>query len=169
MLIRYGGQDPELEEPCFVAPGAQLVGRVHLSAYASVWFNAVLRGDEAPIWIGARSNLQDGVVVHADADGRVVVGEEVTVGHRAILHGCEVGSGALVGMGAIVLNGAVVGEESLIGAGALVPEGRVIPPGSLVLGVPGRIVRTLTAEERARIRQSATRYIHLWQDGRWQS
>jgi carbonic anhydrase/acetyltransferase-like protein (isoleucine patch superfamily) len=168
MLLPYGGHRPELEEPCFIAPGAQVIGQVKLGRESSVWFNAVVRADEAPIAIGAATNLQDGVVAHTDRGIVLQVGNEVTVGHRAILHGCRIGDRVLVGMGAIILNGAEIGHDCLIAAGALVPEDRVIPPGSLVMGVPGRVVRTLSPEEMERIRLSAQVYIELWKQSGWQ-
>ena len=142
----------------YVAPGACVIGSVTLGREASVWFGAVLRGDNEPIAIGAGSNLQEGVVVHTDPGFPVEVGEEVTVGHRAILHGCTVGEGALVGMGAVILNGAVIGPGCLIGANALIPEGKEIPAGSMVIGQPGRVKRELTTEEIADLRRSAATY-----------
>ncbi|MEM7213788.1 MAG: gamma carbonic anhydrase family protein [Pseudomonadota bacterium] len=127
----------------WIAPGAHVIGKVTLAEYASVWFNAVLRGDNDPIVIGARSNVQDGAVCHTDPGFPLTVGADVTVGHMALLHGCTIGDGTLVGMGAMVMNGAKVGENCLIGANAMVTEGKEIPDGSMVLGSPGKIVRTL--------------------------
>ena len=167
MLLPHKGREPRLEGPCFVAPGAHLIGDVSLGVEASVWFNAVLRADEAPIQVGARSNLQDGVLVHTDIDVPAVVGDDVTVGHGAILHGCVVEDGALVGMGAIVLNRAEIGRESLVAAGTLVPEGRRIPPRSLVMGSPARVVRELSQEELEELRRSAPHYVTLWRDAGW--
>jgi carbonic anhydrase/acetyltransferase-like protein (isoleucine patch superfamily) len=168
MLLRYQDRQPDLQEPCFVAPGAHLIGAVRLGRDASVWFNAVLRADESPILIGAGSNLQDGVVVHTDRELVCTVGERVTVGHRAILHGCTIADEVLVGMGAIILNRARIGTHCLIGAGAVVTEDADIPAGSLVLGVPGRVVRPLTSEEILRIQASADHYIQLWKQAGWQ-
>jgi carbonic anhydrase/acetyltransferase-like protein (isoleucine patch superfamily) len=164
VLLPYGDRAPTLEGPCFIAPGAHVIGDVRIGEDASIWFNAVLRGDGGPIVVGSGSNLQDGVVVHTDPGLVCRIGREVTVGHRAVLHGCEIGDHSLVGMGAIVLNGARVGEECLIGAGAVVPEGSVIPAGHLVLGVPGRVVRSLTDAEKDRIRAGAAHYIQLWKE-----
>ena len=168
MLLSYREHRPELLGPCLVAPGAQVVGQVTIGVDASVWFNAVLRAEAAPIEVGEGTNLQDGVVVHTDRDTPCLIGRRVTVGHRAILHGCRIDDEVLVGMGAIILNRAHIGAHSLIGAGALIPEGREIPPGSLVLGSPGRVVRPLTEEEIRGIQASAVGYIQLWKDSGWE-
>jgi carbonic anhydrase/acetyltransferase-like protein (isoleucine patch superfamily) len=149
---------PELDENAFVAPGAVVVGRVRLAAGSSVWYNAVLRAEAEPITLGERSNLQDAVVCHVDAGFPVKVGAGVSVGHRAVLHGCTVEDDCLIGMGATILNGAVIGAGSLVAAGAVVLEGTVVPPGSLVAGVPGKVRRELTADERAGIRRNAEAY-----------
>ncbi|MEM8664106.1 MAG: gamma carbonic anhydrase family protein [Pseudomonadota bacterium] len=153
------GVTPELAPGHFVAPTAVLIGRVRLAAEASVWWNAVLRGDNEWIEIGARSNVQDNAVCHTDMGAPLTVGAGVTVGHSAILHGCTVGDDCLIGMGATVLNHATIGPECLIGAGALVTEGKTIPPRSLVIGSPGRVVRALTADDIAAIKASAARYV----------
>ena len=142
----------------WVAPSAELIGDVRLGAGASVWFGAVIRADNTPIEIGAGSNVQDGAVLHSDPGQPLVVGEGVTIGHRAILHGCTVEAGALIGMGAIILNGAVIGAGSLVGAGALVTEGKSFPPGSLIVGAPARAVRLLDEAARARLVRSADIY-----------
>lgn len=139
-------------------PGARIVGDVSVGPRASVWFNAVLRGDSASIVLGEGSNLQDGVAVHADPGSPVLIGRDVSVGHNAVVHGSTIGDGVLVGMGAVVLNGAVIGENSLIAGGAVVLEGAQIPAGSLVAGVPGKVRRALTPEEIAGIRDNAARY-----------
>ncbi len=143
----------------FIATGAVLTGEVTLGRRSSVWFNAVLRGDLAPIVVGDDSNIQDGVVVHVEVDGPVLVGRRVTVGHLAILHGAVVEDDCLIAMGAKVLSAARIGAGSLVGAGALVTEGMQIPPGSLVLGVPGRVVRPLTEAERRRIASNWDVYV----------
>ncbi|MFD3446974.1 gamma carbonic anhydrase family protein [Microbacteriaceae bacterium 4G12] len=158
VLLPFGGATPEVQDDAYVAAGAVLVGRVHLGASASVWFNAVLRADSEPITIGDGSNVQDNVSCHVDAGFPLTVGSDVSVGHNAVLHGCTVEDGALVGMGAIVMNGAVIGAGSLVAAGALVLEGTVVPPGTLVAGVPARVRRELTAEEAAGIRRNAAGY-----------
>ena len=151
---------PELVHPsAYVAPNATIVGQVHVAAGASVWFGCVLRGDDAPITIGAQTNVQDVAVIHVDLGEPCSGGERVTVGHRAVLHGATVQDGALIGIGAIVLNGALVGREALVGAGALVPAGMVIPPRHLALGIPAQVVRELTDEEIEHTRSLTARYI----------
>lgn len=159
-VYELGGVRPELPQDgdCWVAPGAQVMGQVTLRAGASVWFNAVLRGDKERITVGEGSNIQDGCVLHADPGVPLTVGADVTVGHKAILHGCTVGDGALIGMGATVLNGAKIGAGCLIGANALVTEGKAIPDGWMAVGAPAKPVRELTAEEKAGLRASAQRY-----------
>lgn len=142
----------------WIAPGAQVIGRVTLAEQVSIWFNAVLRGDNEPITIGRGSNVQDGCVFHTDPGFPLTVGAGVTVGHQAILHGCTLRDGCLIGMGAVVMNGAVIGEDSLVGANALVPEGREIPPRSLVLGQPGKVVRTLDDAAVAAMQEGAAIY-----------
>lgn len=149
---------PALDPTSFVASGARVVGAVTLHAQASVWYNAVVRGDSAPITLGAGSNLQDNVSVHVDAGHPVVIGENVSVGHNAVVHGCTIGDDSLIGMTSVVLSGAVIGRECLIAAGAVVREGAVIPDGSLVAGVPGKVRRELTEAERAGIRRNAEVY-----------
>lgn len=151
---------PDLIHPsAFIARGAVVIGAVTLGANASVWFNAVLRGDSESLHIGAGSNIQDGAVCHADPDLPLVIGEGVTVGHRAIVHGAHVGANSLIGMGAIVMNGARIGADCLVGAGALVTEGKVFPARSLILGMPARLVRPVTAEEIAMMRRTAAEYV----------
>lgn len=144
-LYRLGDHAPTVpkEGTYWIAPGAQVIGRVTLAEQVSIWFNAVLRGDNEPITIGKGSNVQDGAVFHTDPGFPLAIGADVTVGHMALLHGCTVGDGTLVGMGAMVMNGAKVGRNCLIGANALVTEGKEIPDGSMVLGQPGKIVKTL--------------------------
>lgn len=159
MRYPYEEAEPFVAEDAFVAPGAALIGRVRVEREASVWFNAVLRGDIERIVVGPRSNVQDGAVLHTDAGFPLRIGAEVTVGHGAILHGCTVEDGALIGMGAIVLNGAVVEAGALVAAGALVPEGARIPAGHLALGVPARVVRPLTEAERERIATGVRHYV----------
>ena len=146
----------------WAAPNATLVGRVVLRRNASVWFNAVLRGDNEPIVIGEDSNVQDGAVLHTDMGSPLTLGRQVTIGHLAMLHGCEVGDGSLIGIGAVVLNGARIGRGCLIGAKALVGEGKVIPDGSVVLGAPGKVVRSLDAAERAHLAAGAAHYVDNW-------
>jgi carbonic anhydrase/acetyltransferase-like protein (isoleucine patch superfamily) len=150
-----------LDPTAFVAPGAMVVGDVTMGRHASVWFNAVVRGDTAPISIGEDSNLQDVSVVHVDEAQPAVIGARVTIGHRAVIHGCAIEDECLIGMGSIVLSGARIGAGSLIGAGALVREGQVVPPGSLALGLPARVVGQVTAAQRESIRGSSAHYAAL--------
>lgn len=158
MIYVLGEREPR-SKALFVAPDAAVIGAVELGKDSSVWYGAVLRGDTEPICIGARSNIQDGTVVHTDDGFPTTVGDDVTVGHRVILHGCTVESGCTVGMGAILLNGSRVGANSLVAAGALLPEGREYPSDSLIMGVPARAVRELTGEERARVAEGAEVYL----------
>ena len=143
----------------FIAPNASLIGNVVLEDQASVWFNVVIRGDNDPIVIGARSNVQDGSILHTDDGVPLTLGEDVSVGHAVVLHGCTIGNGSLIGIKSVVLNRAVIGRECLIGAGALVPEGKTIPDRSLVLGVPGRVIRTLSDDEVRGLRDIAHHYV----------
>lgn len=159
LLLPYDGVVPSVAADAFVADGVTLVGAVTLDAESSVWFGAVIRADGAPIRIGAGSNVQDGCVVHSDPSYPVVVGDRVTIGHRAVVHGCTIGNDTLIGMGAVVLNGAVVGCGTLVAAGTVVLEGTVVPPGSLVAGVPGRVKRPCTEAERGRMRSGAESYV----------
>lgn len=157
-VYALGELRPELAEDVWVAPSATVAGNVRLGAGVSVWFGAVLRGDTEALTLGAGTNFQDGAVGHADPGFPLVIGENVTVGHKAIVHGCTVGDGSLIGMGAIVLNGAVIGRGCLIGAGALVPEGKVIPDGMLVLGAPGRAVKPVSEAQAAGMLRTAEHY-----------
>jgi len=167
MTGTYQGNTPVVEAAAFVAANATLLGRVSLGRESSVWYGSVLRGDVESITVGAESNIQDLCVVHGTT-GRwsVTIGRQVTVGHRAILHGCTIGDRVLVGMGAIVMDGAIVGEDSLLGAGSLISPGMQIPAGSLVLGSPGRVIRPLRSEERDEIINSAKRYVSLAREHR---
>ena len=149
---------PDIHPSAFVAPGAVVRGEVHLAENSSVFYNAVLRGDRAPISIGEGTNIQDNCVVHVEYDLPVTVGKNVTVGHGAILHGCTIGDETLIGMGAIVLNGAQIGKSCLIGAGALVTQNAVIPDGCMAVGSPARVKRPLTPEEMDGLRRSAADY-----------
>ena len=160
-LIPFAGHTPEVSESAFVAGSASLIGRVTVESGAVVLFGAVVRGDLEPIVLGERSNLQDNAVIHTDLGHPVRIGREVSIGHGAIVHGATVEDRCLIGMGAVVLNGAVVGEGSLVAAGAVVLEDTVIPPGSLVAGVPGKVRRTLTADELQHIVDNAQSYVTL--------
>lgn len=158
MLYKLDGISPEIAEDAWVAPDAKIIGRVVLEQKASVWFGAVLRGDNEEIRIGQGSNVQDLCVLHTDPGKPLSIGKDCTIGHRAILHGCTIGDNALVGMGATVLNGAIIGPGALIGAGALVSEGKEIPAGALVLGAPGRVVRILDEAAQLQLRDGALQY-----------
>ncbi len=146
----------------WIAPNAVVVGNVILEDDASVWFNTVIRGDNEPIRIGARSNVQDGCVLHTDPGFPMLIGEDCTVGHMVMLHGCRIGRGSLIGIGAIILNGAEIGDDCLIGAGALIPEGKKIPARSVVMGAPGKIIREVTDADITRMRAGATSYQRNW-------
>ncbi|GAB4449683.1 MAG: gamma carbonic anhydrase family protein [Anaerolineae bacterium] len=151
---------PELVHPSvFVGQGAVIVGQVHLAAECGVWFNATLRGDTTPVRIGARTNIQEGAVLHADPGFPAVVGEGVTIGHGAVIHGATVGDNALIGIRAVLLNGVVVGRDCVIGANSLLPPGKVYPDGVLILGSPAKVVRQLSAEEIEANRQTARGYV----------
>jgi carbonic anhydrase/acetyltransferase-like protein (isoleucine patch superfamily) len=159
-LYNLDGHAPSLpaDGSAWIAPGAQLIGQIILAEQVSVWFNAVLRGDNEPITIGAGTNVQDGCVFHTDPGFPLTLGENVTVGHMALLHGCSVGDGTLVGMGAVVLNGAKIGKNCLIGANALITEGKEIPDGAMVVGQPGRVIRELDEAGMAGLKRTAEVY-----------
>lgn len=156
---RLGGKSPTVAKNAFVAPEAVLVGEVQLDEQASVWFGAVLRGDNEPIKVGARSNVQEGAVLHADPGFPLAIGSDVSIGHQAMLHGCTIGDGALIGIQAVILNGAAIGAESLVGACALVTERKEFPPRSLIVGAPAKVLRQLTDEEVANLRANAAEYV----------
>ena len=158
-LYELDGSRPVLAEGAWVAPSADVIGDVQLGESASVWFGACIRADNGTVVIGARSNVQDGAMGHSDPGVPLVIGEEVTVGHQAILHGCTIGARTLIGMGAIILNRAVIGEDCIVGAGALVTEGKEFPAGSLIVGSPARAVRTLDDTARAGLRMSSAVYV----------
>lgn len=164
MQISLSGRTPQVHQSAWIAPNATVIGDVRIGEHASLWFSAVLRADGDAITVGSESNIQDGCVAHADRGVPLSLGSGVTVGHNAVLHGCQIEDDVLIGMGAIVLNGAFVGAGSIIGAGAMIPEGSVIPPGSLVLGVPGRVRRDTTAAERQAIRANARLYVERVRD-----
>lgn len=152
---------PKIDSEAFVLESARVIGNVSLAKGANVWFNATVRGDMAGITIGENTNIQDNAVIHTDKSTPTVIGDFVTVGHSAIVHGAKVESGALIGMGAIILNNAVIGEEALIAAGTLVPPGKKVPPRTLAVGSPMRIIRELTAEEIANNHKNALKYVEL--------
>ena len=142
MIVKYKGREPKIDGSAFVADNATLIGDVELAPDSSVWFGAVIRADNEPIKVGRGSNIQDNATLHCDPSHPLTIGEDVTVGHNAVVHGCTLGDGVLVGMGAVVLDDAVIGEYSIVGAGAVVTSGMVVPPYSLVVGLPAKVVRT---------------------------
>jgi len=159
MIFELDGRRVRAEGDYFVADNAVVIGHVLLRANASVWFNAVIRGDNELITIGENSNVQDGAVLHTDPGSPIVIGKDVTIGHKVMLHGCTIGDGTLVGINSVVLNGARIGRGCLIGANALITEGKEIPDGSLVMGAPGKVVRQLAPEQMAGLIGSARHYV----------
>ena len=159
LIVPFDGHTPQIDAEAWVAPNATLVGKVRVAADANVWFGAVLRGDIDEIVLGARSNLQDNAVIHTEAGNPTIIGEDVSIGHGAIVHGCVVEDGCLIGMNATVLNGAVIGANTLVAAGALVLEGTIVPPRSLVAGVPAKVRRELSDDEVAGLLGNSARYV----------
>ncbi len=165
MIEPFRGHRPKIAPTAFIDPTACIIGDVEIGEYSSVWFGSVVRGDVNYIKIGYRTNVQDLSVLHVTRETwPLVVGNDVTVGHRVILHGCTIGDRSLIGMGAIVMDGAVVGEESIIGAGAVVIEETVIPPGSLALGIPAKVIRPVMQREREFLEESSRNYVQLAQE-----
>ena len=162
-IYSLDGIQPELAAQSWVAPSADVIGRVRVAHMGSIWFGAVLRGDNEWITIGEHSNVQDGCVLHTDKGAPLNIGAYCTIGHQAILHGCEVGENSLIGMGAVILNHSKIGRNCLIGAGALIPEGKIIPDNSLVVGAPGKVMRELDDEAAAKLQKSAEGYVRNWQ------
>ncbi|MBJ9976086.1 gamma carbonic anhydrase family protein [Pseudomonas sp. S75] len=160
MKYRLGQSRVDAHPSSWAAPTAALIGKVRLQARASVWFGAVLRGDNELIDIGQDSNVQDGTVMHTDMGSPLTLGKGVTIGHNAMLHGCSVGDYSLIGINAVILNGARIGRYCIIGANALIPEGKEIPDGSLVMGSPGKVVRELTEQQKRMLEASAAHYVH---------
>jgi carbonic anhydrase/acetyltransferase-like protein (isoleucine patch superfamily) len=158
MIYSLDGIAPAIDPAAWIAPSAVLIGKVRIAAAASVWFGAVLRGDNEWIEVGAGTNIQENSVLHTDWGYPLTIGAGCTIGHKAMLHGCTIGDNSLIGMGATVLNGAVIGRDCLIAAGALITENKVIPDGSLVMGAPGRVVRQLDATGIAKLQASALNY-----------
>ncbi|WP_290782605.1 gamma carbonic anhydrase family protein [Exiguobacterium sp. UBA6309] len=159
MKIPYQSIHPNVASDVFIAPGAYLIGDVTIGSESTIWFNAVLRGDEGPITIGKRCSIQDNATIHLYEGAPVVIEDEVTVGHNAILHGCKIGRRSIVGMGATVLDHADIGEECIIGANTMIPSGKVFPPRSLIIGSPGKVVRELTEADLAMIQESIDSYV----------
>lgn len=159
MLIPFKEKKPTVHETAFLAPGSYLIGDVQVGKETSIWFNAVLRGDEDAIIIGDRCSIQDNTTIHLFEGSPVVVEDEVTVGHNVILHGCTIKKRCIIGMGSTILDGAVIGEECIIGANTLIPSGKVIPPRSLVMGSPGKVIRELTDKDLELIQLSIDTYV----------
>lgn len=161
-IYRLGEHAPQVAASAWVAESATVVGQVEVGDDVGIWYGAVLRGDNDRIVVGAGSNVQDGCVLHTDPGYPLDIGEDCTVGHMVMLHGCTIGARSLIGIGSIILNGARIGEECLIGANTLIPEGKVIPPRSMVLGSPGKIVRELSDDDVRRFGGAAGRYVNNW-------
>ncbi|WP_372604006.1 gamma carbonic anhydrase family protein [Actibacterium sp.] len=157
-LYALDGHEPKLDADSWVAPDANLIGQIEVQAGGSVWFGCTLRGDNEPIIVGQGSNVQENCVLHTDMGYPLTIGRDCTIGHKVMLHGCEIGDETLIGMGATVLNGAKIGKNCLIGAGALIPQGKVIPDGSMVIGSPGKVIRELDAATIEGLRASARGY-----------
>ncbi|MFZ3578859.1 gamma carbonic anhydrase family protein [Virgibacillus sp. DJP39] len=164
MIYRYKDQTPRIHESAFIADNATVIGNVEIGAYSTILFNVVVRGDEGPIRIGERCNIQENSMCHLYEKFPLTLEDEVSIGHNAIIHGCTLRKGVLVGMGATVLDGADIGEYSIIGANSLVPPGKLIPPRSLVLGSPGKVVRTLTDEDMEMIEETISTYAEKGQE-----
>ena len=158
-IYQFGDERPVVSESAWVAESAQVMGRVTLADGASIWYGAVLRGDNDHIRIGRNSNIQDGSVLHTDHGKPLTVGEGVTVGHQVMLHGCTIGDNSLVGIQSVILNGARIGKNGIVGAGAIVTEGKEFPDGVLIVGAPAKVVRELTAEQIERLQQSSAHYV----------
>jgi len=158
-VYRLGDLEPDCHESAWVAESASVIGHVVMAEYSSVWFGATMRGDNEKMILGARSNVQDGAICHSDPGSPLTIGEDVTIGHLAMVHGCTIGNGSLIGIGATILNGARIGENCLIGAHALITEGKTIPANSVVMGSPGKVIKTLTDEQAAGVKMGAQVYV----------
>lgn len=160
-IFTFGDKKPRFADPVWIAPNAVVVGDVSLGRNASIWWNVTVRGDNDPITIGDDTNIQDGSVLHTDEGVPLTIGAGVTIGHMAMLHGCTIEDECLIGIGSIILNGARIGTGSVVAAGALIPEGMQIPPYSMVMGVPGKVKREITPDERARFKVNCQHYVEL--------
>lgn len=160
-LIPYNGIIPKVDETAFIANGARIIGSVQIMREASIWFNAVLRGDISKIVIGEETNIQDNASIHVEVGTPAIIGNGITVGHNAIIHACTIEDNVLIGMGAIILNGAYIHKNCLIAAGAVITENKVIPENSLVIGIPGKVVRELSKDEINQIKSSAIHYLEV--------
>lgn len=164
MIIDLGSKTLQTDGDAFyIAPNATVIGDVRLSKDASIWFNATLRADNEPIFVGEGSNVQDGSIIHTDPGFSTSIGKYVTVGHMVMLHGCEIGDGSLIGIGSVILNGAKIGKNCLIGSKALIPEGKIIPDNSMVVGIPGRVIKTIDSEMELFLKASADHYCENWE------
>lgn len=163
MIKEYGKYMPQIPHSCFIAQSADIIGKVQFGENTNIWYNCVLRGDENEILIGENTNIQDGTVVHISKDNSTIIGNYVTIGHKAIIHACKIGDYSLIGMGAIILDGSEIGEHTLIGAGSLVPPGKKIPSGVLAFGNPIKIIRELTSSEKKDLEKSAIDYVEYAQ------
>ena len=161
MIKEYKGIEPKIDETAFIAESADVVGQVTIERNANIWYGSVLRGDDNYITVGENTNIQDGSIVHISEKFPTIIGNNVTVGHKSIIHGCEIGDNTLIGMGSIVLDGAKVGEFTLLGAGSLVPPGKEIPSGVLAMGSPAKVIRELSDEEKENLTKSALKYVKL--------
>jgi len=161
MILNFEGKKPIINEKAFVAGNATIIGEVIIGEYASIWYNAVLRGDIASIVIGKNTSIQDGSVIHCDAGVSTIIGSNVTVGHNVVLHACKIGDGSLIGIGAIVLDKAEIGEGAIVGAGAIVTPKTKIPPYTMALGIPAKVVRNLTKEEVEDLKKHVKGYVEL--------
>ena len=164
MIHSIKSASPDIAQTVFVACNAEIIGDVCVGENSGIWFGAVLRADVGPIRIGKNTNIQDGVVIHEDSDFPCIIGNDVTVGHRAVLHGCNIGDGCLIGMGAIILDGAKIGENCIVGAGSLVLQGKEFPSNSLIIGSPARAIRQVSQEELDNIRKGVITYVKLAKD-----
>lgn len=159
MVKSYQGIKPDIDDTVFIAESADIIGKVKIEKNANIWYNTVIRADEQSIIIGENTNIQDGCVIHVGDNVGTTIGKNVTVGHKALIHGCEIGNNTLIGMGSIVLDGAKIGEYTLLGAGSLVPPGKEIPSGVLAMGSPAKVIRNLSDIEKENITNSALKYI----------
>jgi carbonic anhydrase/acetyltransferase-like protein (isoleucine patch superfamily) len=161
MLIKFKDKVPQIDQSVYIAEGTKIIGDVTIGAEASVWFNCVLRGDIDYIQIGQRTNIQDGTIIHLDHGFPCIVGDDITIGHRTIIHGCAIGNGAMISMGATILTGARIGKNAIVGAGAVILEGQEIPQGCVAVGIPARIKREVTEVDINRISKGKDEYIRL--------
>ena len=161
MIKSYEGIEPKIDESAFIAESADIIGKVNIEKNANIWYTTALRADDNYISVGENTNIQDGSVVHISEGHPTIIGKNVTIGHKSIIHGCEIGDNTLIGMGSIVLDGAKVGEFTLLGAGSLVPPGKEIPSGVLAMGSPAKVIRELSQEEKENLTKSAFKYVNL--------